>query len=79
MPGDQTTKILLLTMIALLALLLFKPDFTPSPSYAAKPVQYKVVSQKVESFEDLEAALNGYGSEGWELVAYGFGPMIFKR
>jgi hypothetical protein len=79
MQTDLVTKTLLSVIATLLAILVVRPDFTPSPSYAAKPIEYKVISQKVETFPELEAALNSYGSEGWELVSFGIGPMVFKR
>ena len=67
---------------------------SPIPSYAAKNIQYKVITceepaRKLardlamdgDSFEKL---LNEYGKEGWELISApclsgGVGIIIFKR
>ncbi len=95
MKGDLFTKISLIIIVVLLALNIILPILSsPVPSYAAKNIQYKVITceepaRKLardlamdgDSFEKL---LNEYGKEGWELISApclsgGVGIIIFKR
>ena len=80
MRPDLATKLLLFVIAAALCMIAFRP-MGPTPAQAAGPrhFQYKVISQKVESFEELESQLNKLGQEGWSLVSIGIGPMIFVR
>ncbi len=79
MPTDRTTTVLLAAIALFLGIIAFRQDQPAALAAAAKPIEYKVVSQKIETFPELEAALNEYGKDGWRLVTYGFGPMIFFR
>ena len=74
------------TTIALLALNLvigLWPMLGPSSAQEAKRFVYKVVDAPGET-QALQAALNEYGSGGWELVAVAIGDiqmprLIFKK
>jgi hypothetical protein len=79
MRPDFTTKALLFVIAVLLCIMTFRPDLSPTPAHAATQIQYKVITQKVESFEELEEHLNILGREGWSLVSIGIGPMVFMR
>lgn len=81
MRADCSTKVLLFVIAAALCMIALRPMLVPAPAQAAGPrhIQYRVISQKVESFEELEHQLNMLGQEGWSLVSIGFGPMIFVR
>ena len=84
MKFDLFTKISLIIIVVLLALNIILPILSsPTPSYAAKNIQYKVinsgkVSRDKENFEKL---FNEYGKEGWEFIAFdmAWGFYIFKR
>jgi hypothetical protein len=84
MKRDLFNKVLLVVVSVLLLLNLMVSFLrTPSTAYAAKTVQYKVEPNGWQDFKksgELEAMLNKYGKEGWELVdsnsVYGF---IFKK
>lgn len=79
MRPDVTVKALLFVIALLLCIMTFRPDLSPAPAHAATQIQYRVISQKVESFEELENQLNLLGREGWALVSIGIGPMVFTR
>jgi hypothetical protein len=80
MKCDLLLRVLLVVAVVLLASNLIASLVSSLPSYAAKTIQYRVVS-----FVDKqqEATLNKYGSEGWELVALDPGIsgryFIFKK
>lgn len=80
MRPDLATKLLLFVIAAALCMIAFRP-MGPASAQAAGPrhFEYKVISQKVESFEELEGQLNKLGQQGWSLVSIGIGPMIFMR
>lgn len=75
---DRFTKVLLLAIVVLLAVIVMKPVFEPENSYAAKKIEYKVVyglpsvadMRGEPFFKGTENGLNKYGAEGWELVEY---------
>jgi hypothetical protein len=74
---DRYTKTVLTVIAGLLALWVLRPTLTGTPSYAANPIQYKVVESLRGS---PETTLNQHGKEGWELVwVYPTGIHVFKR
>jgi hypothetical protein len=81
MRKDVSTKVLLFVIAAALCMIALRPALLPVPAQAAGPrqFQYRVISQKVESFDELERQLNLLGQDGWSLVSIGIGPMIFMR
>ncbi len=79
MRPDLTTKVLLCVIAVLLGMIAFRPDPTPAAGWTGKALEYKVVNQKIENPEALEADLDRLGAEGWRLISIGFGPMIFFR
>jgi hypothetical protein len=81
MRADLSTKVLLFVIAAALCMIALRPMLAPASAQAAGPrhFQYRVISQKVESFDELERQLNLLGQEGWSLVSIGIGPMIFMR
>jgi uncharacterized membrane protein YjgN (DUF898 family) len=84
MKGDSFIRTLLIIIVTLLALNIILPILSsPVPSYAARPIQYKV-SEMAGGAGDTEKILNEYGKEGWELITVGFSGIgnpiaIFKR
>ena len=50
---------------------------TPTTSYAAKHIQYKVIVP--DDPRQMENALNKYSSEGWEIAATIGGSVILKK
>jgi len=76
-------RTLLIIIVVLLALNIILPVLSsPTPSYAAKNIQYKVIDYaKVPDKENFEKLFNEYGKEGWEFVAFewNWGLCVFKR
>ena len=84
MKFDLFTKISLIIIIVLLALNIIMPILSsPTPSYAAKNIQYKVVNSEGVPYEkeSFEMLFNEYGKKSWEFVAFEMarGFYIFKR
>ncbi|MBU4350694.1 DUF4177 domain-containing protein [bacterium] len=88
MKGDLFIRTLLIIIVVLLALNIVLPILSnPMPSYAARPIQYKVCKMMdplAWEIEDIEKILNECGKEGWELIIEGYSGLgraifIFKR
>ena len=83
MKGDLFSRTLLIIIVVLLALNIVLPILSnPMPSYAARPIQYKISEEMAGArvAGDIEKILNEYGKEGWELITVGFsGIGIFKK
>ncbi len=68
MKTDWYTKILLTLIAVALTLLAGRPVFVPTPSYAERPIEYKVFSFQHLSRDAAEAQLNKLGKAGWDLA-----------
>ena len=84
MKENRFIKVVLIIIGVLLSLnLIVLLLSNPTPSYAAKSIQYKVVrSEEVpRDEENFEKLFNEYGKEGWEFVGFElqWGLYIFKR
>jgi len=84
MKCDLFIKISLIMIVVLLALNIILPILSsPAISYAAKNIQYKVISFAETSAdkENFEKLFNEYGKEGWEFIACELqrGFYVFKR
>ena len=81
MKFDLFTKISLIIIVVLLALNIILPILSsPTPSYAAKNIQYKVINyEEAGGKESFEKLLNEYGKEGWELIGLELKWYVFKR
>ena len=78
MRGDWYTKTVLTVIALALATLAVKPLVTPSPSYAARPIEYKLTKVPNWFAHPSEDILNKLGQEGWD-IAYGFGEFIVLK
>ena len=84
MKENRFIKVVLIIIGVLLSLnLIVLLLSNPTPSYAAKSIQYKVVrSEEVpRDEENFEKLFNEYGKESWEFIAFDLqlGFYIFKR
>jgi len=81
MKVDLLNRILLVIAIVLIASNLIASLMTSSDSYAAKRNEYKVVCYVGIGGKQLEALLNQYGREGWELITVDGGSrdLYFKK
>jgi len=84
MKENRFIKVVLIIIGILLSLnLVILLLSNPTPSYAAKSIQYKVVRSKEvpRDEENFGKLFNEYGKEGWEFVAFDlqWGLYIFKR
>jgi hypothetical protein len=88
MKGDLFIRNLLIIIVTLLALNIILPILSnPATSYAAKNIEYKVISitdlpydpNKGYLAEPTEKIFNEYGKEGWECIDDVMGLVIFKR
>ena len=78
---------LILLVVFVLFMLSFNFTFIGKPlsSYAAKTIQYKVVSLRTCNAKAVETMLNEFGNGGWELINHpcdggaGAGNFIFKK
>lgn len=86
------SKVCLVIVISLLAVIAMRPIFSPQPTLAASHrYEYLVVTpQTWATSESIQSALDKHAAEGWELVTAGFyetgvspGPaictLIFRR
>jgi uncharacterized membrane protein YjgN (DUF898 family) len=81
MKCDLFIKTSLIIIVVLLALNIILPILSsPTPSYAAKNIQYKVINyEEVRGKGSFEKLLNEYGEEGWELIGLVLNWYVFKR
>jgi len=83
MKDNLFTKVALFIGVILLFLNLIGFVYSPSSSYAAKSIQYKVkdIKFQYDTGKLIQAELDKSGSEGWELVAIDTsgGHMIYKK
>ena len=65
---DRFFKASLVVIILLLAVIALRPFVSPQPALAGPHFQYLVVTVG-PNFADVQAALNKYSAQGWELDA----------
>jgi hypothetical protein len=75
---DRYTKVVLTVVALALALIAMRPLFSPTPSYAARAIEYKVVNYGTGG-PAKEKRLNEMGKDGWDLVLDVDGLMVMKR
>ena len=76
---DRYTKVMLTVIALSLALIAMRPLFSPTPSYAARAIEYKLVSHDGRASLLMEKELQQLGKEGWELVWEIYGSFVLKR
>jgi hypothetical protein len=62
--GDWYTKAVLTVIATALATIALRPGLVPTPSYAARKIEYKVV----RAFAPIESALNELGNDRWDVA-----------
>lgn len=63
---DRYTKVVLTVIALALVVVATRPVLSPTHSYAARSIEYKLVAGP--SYEDVETKLKVVGKEGWDVA-----------
>ena len=64
---DRFSRVCLLLIVLLLAVIAFRPMVSPGPVQAAKKHQY--LYEQAEAVGGVQASLDKHAADGWELLA----------
>jgi hypothetical protein len=65
---NRFSKVALVVIVLLLTVIALRPFVSPQPALAAPHFKYLVITAG-PGHDDVQAALNKYSAEGWELDA----------
>jgi hypothetical protein len=76
---DGYTKALLTIIALALVVIAVRPLLSPTPSYAAKVILYKVYGQPGFDTNSMEFELNNLGRQGWDFAGVAGNRIIMKQ
>ena len=77
---DGYTRALLTAIALALTVLAVRPLLAPAPSYAARAIEYRIISVPDSTRNNvLLEKLNSLGKDGWEAILFVGDGVVMKR